>query len=641
MINPPGRKWPPLLIIPLALSVFWTILVLRSEPETESIKSPTLSIRHEYGVVTQNDLTAWPPGTLLDPGMAAYFYAANPLLQVTSVTELFGLDDGSLSGFIDTGVMIRAIDDKSRIYWTYALAGQDRQDLSLHQGDRTASVTFDPIDMTAVYGLVSKINEELAFHSGMLQMVVTSKIHLKGTVNGIPVDKSIALESPFLLQQAGFSAPGSNDLTSENPLAPATATSSQTTLSQKARENPFPFLLDGILLFALVVLLLRKNAAKPDAEHRRYKEWITEGIVEVRDKTAINILSLEGLVDLAIDLDKRVIFDSKAGKYFVLTEDLIYVYDPGHSRALTENRPQLGRMLLEQGLIGPEQLEIGLHYQKKIGGRLGESLTALGFIDETTLYAALAAQQNMDFYEPDPAELPVGLDWHEKLSLNRARAMMVLPLGKRSDGELVVACGEIPREGFRDALEETLETKIHLVVARPSAIYQVLEQLEKHLGGENHSGNSTPGDAIRLTLQERERFIASYARGILVRDLLIKASGLNDSDVARGNVGRDERNQSNRLPAELSNLVNGLGKAIKAMDRKAWQNRRLPTLLNLLQKSNYLSPGTMDWVQKEAALQEIPEEKFLRQNSLVSEKTIKNALFLIGILESILSPDPS
>ena len=80
---------------------------------------------------------------------------------------------------------------------------------------------------------------------------------------------------------------------------------------------------------------------------------------------------------------------------------MTYIHDPGLTNPFIDNKQQLGKILIDRGLIQPEQLETGLYYQKRIGCRLGESLIALGFIDETILYSTLAAQQKIAYYELD------------------------------------------------------------------------------------------------------------------------------------------------------------------------------------------------------------------------------------------------
>lgn len=62
-------------------------------------------------------------------------------------------------------------------------------------------------------------------------------------------------------------------------------------------------------------------------DHARFEEWISNGEfpTEVGNRfTSIN--SLEDLVDVAIDSDKRVIFDRSLGAYAVVDGDVVYYY---------------------------------------------------------------------------------------------------------------------------------------------------------------------------------------------------------------------------------------------------------------------------------------------------------------------------
>jgi len=53
--------------------------------------------------------------------------------------------------------------------------------------------------------------------------------------------------------------------------------------------------------------------------------------------------------------------------------------------------PRLGEMLLKAGKITKDQLEEALEYQKKHGGKIGEILLKLGYIeDENVLNTFLA-----------------------------------------------------------------------------------------------------------------------------------------------------------------------------------------------------------------------------------------------------------
>lgn len=89
--------------------------------------------------------------------------------------------------------------------------------------------------------------------------------------------------------------------------------------------------------------------------------------------------------------------DSSSGEpYFPVEEELVQSADD-QPDALEQLVPRLGDYLLEQNLIGPEQLESALEYQKayvKVGKPrlLGQILVELGILDRQTLDAIISKQ---------------------------------------------------------------------------------------------------------------------------------------------------------------------------------------------------------------------------------------------------------
>ncbi len=66
-----------------------------------------------------------------------------------------------------------------------------------------------------------------------------------------------------------------------------------------------------------------------------------------------------------------------------------------------QKRISVGDLLINLGLITPQQLDEGLTHQKKIGGRLGEILISKGFITENALVDALSIQMGILKVAPD------------------------------------------------------------------------------------------------------------------------------------------------------------------------------------------------------------------------------------------------
>jgi hypothetical protein len=634
----------PILLSLLLLSILWTYLSINMEPAAEPEEDMILTVLPDYRVISGRDLMAWPKGTVFEQGMAAYFYAADPTVAVTPIIEVTGLQLGKLEGTIESEIYIRALNDKSQVYWSYLLRNTPEQTFVLSPG-----VSFHAneltLDVPSAYASVMQISDELMFQNGLFQLLVSFNIHVNGTANHIPIDKTIQLSLPVSLQDVSFTLPQPQEISSQVSFGEDHSSPSlYQSLSDTIRQNLVPFILDAILILSILILrnVNQMSKSKAAKEHKRFKEWITEGSVEIKDRFSISILSLEGLVDLAIDLDKRVIYDPGIRKYYVLTEDIVYIYDYERSHALLENREQLGKLLLKRGLLQPEQLEIGLYYQKRTGSKLGKSLIALGFIDETTLYSTLAAQQGIDYYELNPKTDDINLALLKEIGIQRARALMAVPLGERADHKLVVACSEAARNGMLKTLQELFKTEIFLVATRPSLIYEALEKAAAKENAKTGFSSVLPDKAPfeRLTKKEQEQFTSSYIRGKIEHALLLKASGLIPLDMIN-QVPEQENYVSwlvskNMLNNETVNLMKGMDKAVEALEWNLRKEKQLPGLLDLLLYSNHLTSDTKEWVNRELVLEEIPLEQLLLKNYLASENTLKYAVLLIHTLESLL-----
>jgi len=57
---------------------------------------------------------------------------------------------------------------------------------------------------------------------------------------------------------------------------------------------------------------------------------------------------------------------------------------------------KLGQLLIQDGAITPEQLELALAEQRRVGGKLGTILTSLGLVSEDSIARSLAAQSGIE-----------------------------------------------------------------------------------------------------------------------------------------------------------------------------------------------------------------------------------------------------
>lgn len=637
----------------LVASVAWTFVMVQSISVPLPEKRASLAVSLDYQVVSQKDLLLWPDGTIFGPGSAAYFYAADPKLSVTPTVEVSGLTGGQFVGSFTARARLQAVNDKGVAYWSYPLVelpeqkfawqgATQGQENAKDQGDEQLLVKGEAleVEIEKAKGLVAQIGDELDFQSAVYQVVVGVNIQMAGVVNGEVIERTFEQTLPVTLLPSSFTLPAPADIALEAPLNSSLFQGATTSEVGKGFpgalglvvEFPVQFALDALLLGMLITLLLRQRQgrSKQVQEHKRFKDWITEGRVETANKLQIGILTLEGLVDLAIDLDKRVIHDASSDKYFVLTDDLIYVFDVAKADAILENKPQLGKLLLDKGLLRPDQLETALYYQQKLGSRLGESLMALGFIDEVTLYSALASQQGVDYLELDLETVLDDISWTEGLDVQKARALQVLPLGLRSDGKWAVASSEPAKSGIQQALREALGAEVFMAATRPSRIYEALESIAALIvnmqGGQSEGEIQEDSESYkRLTLDEQRQFKEAYVRGSVLQSLLLKAGGLSFA------------NALTSKQSETAALLKGIDKAVAAMDWQSRQSLRQPELLAILHAANYMTAETVDWIHRESAIQQVAIEHLLKQNHLAAKSTLKTATGLLDVLENLLS----
>lgn len=658
-----SRNGLALMVLVLFLgSLAWTWLAVQPLPTTTPVQEQYLNFTPDYTITATKSLSVWLAGTSLEQGRVGYFYAARPTVELKPVLAISGLNQGQLSGTVKTQVFLQAVNEKRQIYWTYPLPTIADQSFTLGKNsqDGTGQTSYQvkslPLDVAATYDRLTAISTELNLTNATCELVVQYDVSLTGTSNGAAVSKLLQNTVPISLRPVSFTLPETQDNLAQVMLGSTADTAPS--LSQQylavAQVHWIPLAVDLALLLALIVVLTIGKArnASDALDHRRFKEWITEGSFQAKDTVSIQILSLEGLVDLAIDLDKRVIHDPGRKQYFVLDDKVLYVYDPTHTRqpAASGNRPQLGKLLLDHGLLRPEQLETGLYYQQRTGSRLGETLVALGFIDEIALYSTLAAQQHFDYVELNPAAIELDRSWLTRMTLSQARVLLSLPLGERADRKMVIACGEPTREGVRKALQEFFGPEIVTVAARPSAISGALDRLDAQEKSSQSAGSGAGVQtrpplneilASQLTAKEWDRFYTSYYRGTLLLDLFLLGTGKVQTHEMNGIQSRESPLGTlvnrNIIDGETAILLKGLSLAVTCLDWQARQKHVLPGLLDLLQQANYLTPEMADWVNREQGVQKLPVDRLLVQNHLTSAETVAKAQQLLEVLKMILN----
>ncbi|MGD1101332.1 MAG: type IV-A pilus assembly ATPase PilB [Terriglobia bacterium] len=137
---------------------------------------------------------------------------------------------------------------------------------------------------------------------------------------------------------------------------------------------------------------------------------------------------------------------------------------------------KLGEILLKENLITPDQLKQALDHQKANGGRLGNSLVKLGFLNDDEVTAVLSRQYgvpsiNLAYFEVDPSVTKL-------IPMDTATKYQVLPLS-RVGSSLTLAMVDPTNVFAMDDIKFMTGFNIEPVVASEAAI---LEAIKKHYG---------------------------------------------------------------------------------------------------------------------------------------------------------------
>jgi type IV pilus assembly protein PilB len=133
---------------------------------------------------------------------------------------------------------------------------------------------------------------------------------------------------------------------------------------------------------------------------------------------------------------------------------------------LQSPRPRLGDVLVAAKVITREQLDLALREQSSWGGRLGQNLLSLGFIDEARLTSAIGAHLGLPTVDLDRARLPANVN--RLLPLEICERYGIMPLGtKEREGKLLLACFDPTNQEAQSAVRRAagLIPVIHVATA--------------------------------------------------------------------------------------------------------------------------------------------------------------------------------
>ncbi|WP_425060704.1 Type II secretion system protein E [Sporomusa carbonis] len=140
---------------------------------------------------------------------------------------------------------------------------------------------------------------------------------------------------------------------------------------------------------------------------------------------------------------------------------------------MLKNRKRLGDLLIEAGLLTPEQLEKALSVQKKTGERLGKVLINLGYITESSMIEVLEFQLGVPHI--DIANMNIPREVAATVPVNLAERYQVIPVKK--DGRKLTLAMVDPTNFYAiDDVRMVTGCEIEPVIAAEREIMRAINQ---------------------------------------------------------------------------------------------------------------------------------------------------------------------
>ena len=312
----------------------WWAYQAQATPEVEreqvTVSEWSEATAYEHGALIVNESIPFEQGERVT-NRPVYYTSLSDELDVTYVYE-YDAADGELRVTTETLLLFRGVEGED-VLWEYSEPLATGTDEALPPDD---SHTVDAtVDIDAVFATIDAVEEQLGA-AGTIEIRIVSTSNVEGVVEGGAVDDIHESTMPITVTPQTFRV---------TEIEIVEESHQETDVVERPVEPETTEVVGSLLVVALsVVLLVGLTAGRVTGylelsederelldmyqQEQEFSDWITSGTFpSERDYEAtILVDDLEGLVDVAIDTNKRVIKDEQLGVSTVLDGEYIYVY---------------------------------------------------------------------------------------------------------------------------------------------------------------------------------------------------------------------------------------------------------------------------------------------------------------------------
>lgn len=309
--------------------------------EQQTVATWDAAGNYSHGAVVRRDTRAFQEGTVLQ-NRSVYFTSVTPILNGSYVVEHSG-DAEPATVETDLYLTVSAVEvgERRSVLWEVSEPVASDRTESLAAGERM--VVPYQVNVTAQSELAERVRSELGSSRGQVRVDLVAETDISTTVVGESVERS---RTDVLEVAPRPDTYGVTETTDEMERK-------QVTETVEVPVEPDPVSRYGALLVLLVGLggalvvagmgrtgrldvdERTRTAIRIEQERESFDEWISTGrLPPVGAERLVTVDSLEGLVDVAIDSNRRVVEDAESETFVVLDGETRYEFRPDRAERL-------------------------------------------------------------------------------------------------------------------------------------------------------------------------------------------------------------------------------------------------------------------------------------------------------------------
>jgi hypothetical protein len=306
--------------------------------EQRQVSSWEATGTYELAATVSEPNPLYPVGTEL-ADRPAYFLSVSPSAEGRFSFGYEASDGGSVDVTIQQVLVLRAIESGSDggpvEYWRLTEPLGAESETGVAPGERV-DIAFER-NVSATYDRMAGISERLGGTPGTTQLLVVSTVEFAGTVNGDDIDRTATYRLPIEVsgttyQPGAVAGDGLDGSTTER-------ITRQRTYGPLYRVGGPAALSVGLVAVAglaygryddrFTVSAAERTTLEFESTREEFDDWITTARLPeaVLARPRVEVHSLSGLVDTAIDIDARVFETPTGDAFYVVDEGILYVYE--------------------------------------------------------------------------------------------------------------------------------------------------------------------------------------------------------------------------------------------------------------------------------------------------------------------------